>query len=315
MSDIRQLIILGAGPAGLTAALYAARANLQPLVLAGLEPGGQLMLTSEVDNFPGFPEGIQGPELMQRMRAQAERFGAEIKDVPVERVDFSGQPLRVWTAEGEYQSRSVILSTGASALWLGLENERRLRGKGVSSCATCDGFFFRGKEIAVIGGGDTAMEDATFLTRFATKVTIIHRRSELRASKAMQDRARSNPKIEFVLTTTVEDIIGDQKVEGIKLKHTETGEESILSVEGVFVAIGHKPNTEIFEDQQLLIRDAMGYLVPSEGETYTKIPGVFVAGDVFDHRYRQAITAAGSGCKAALDAEAWLEAQDAAKIL
>jgi thioredoxin reductase (NADPH) len=306
MSDIHQLIILGSGPAGLTAAIYAARASLSPLVFGGLEPGGQLMLTTEVDNFPGFPEGIMGPELMARMRAQAERFGATLIDQPVDDVDFSTQPLKVTSGGQIYQARSVILSTGASAIWLGLANERRLRGKGVSSCATCDGFFFRNKAIAVIGGGDTAMEEATFLTKFASQVTVIHRRDELRASKAMQDKAKANPKIEFIFNTEVEDFLGQDKVSGLRLHNKQTGEASELPVEGVFVAIGHKPNTDIFTDQPLLVRDAKGYLVP-ESETETKIPGVFVAGDVFDHRYRQAITAAGSGCKAAMDAEKWLE--------
>jgi thioredoxin reductase (NADPH) len=300
------MIILGSGPAGLTAAIYAGRANLQPLVFGGMQPGGQLMDTTDVDNFPGFPEGIMGPELMSRMRAQAERFGAEILDQPVDMVDFSGQPLKVMSQGKTFEARTVILSTGASALWLGLESERRLRGKGVSSCATCDGFFFRGKEIAVIGGGDTAMEEATFLTKFATKVTVVHRRDQLRASKAMQDRARQNPKIEFLFNREVAEFLGDDAVTGLRLKDTQSGHEEDLKVEGVFVAIGHKPNTEIFADNPLLVRDAKGYLVP-ESETETKIPGVFVAGDVFDHRYRQAVTAAGSGCKAAMDAEKWLE--------
>lgn len=306
MPDIHQLIIIGSGPAGLTAAIYAARASLSPVVLGGIEPGGQLMLTTEVDNFPGFPEGIMGPDLMTRMRTQAERFGATIIDQQVDDVDFSGQPLKVVSGGQTYQARSVILSTGASAIWLGLENERRLRGKGVSSCATCDGFFFRGKEIAVIGGGDTAMEEATFLTKFASKVTVIHRRHELRASKAMQDKAKANPKIEFVFNAVVEDFLGADKVSGLRLRNVENNELSELPVEGVFVAIGHKPNTDIFADQPLLVRDAKGYLI-ADSETETKIPGVFVAGDVFDHRYRQAITAAASGCKAAMDAEKWLE--------
>ena len=308
MNKIRQMIILGSGPAGLTAAIYAGRANLQPLVFGGMQPGGQLMDTTDVENYPGFPEGILGPELMAKMRAQAERFGAEIIDRPVDAVDFSSQPLSV-TSQGEtYQARTVILSTGASALWLGLESERRLRGKGVSSCATCDGFFFRGKDIAVIGGGDTAMEEATFLTKFANKVTVVHRRDQLRASKAMQDRALKNPKIEFLYSHEVSEVLGQDAVEGLKLRHVETGEEMTLSVQGVFVAIGHKPNTDLFAETPMLVRDAKGYLVP-ESETETKIPGVFVAGDVFDHRYRQAVTAAGSGCKAAMDAEKWLEEQ------
>jgi thioredoxin reductase (NADPH) len=300
------VVIIGSGPAGLTAAIYAARGNLKPLVIGGIEPGGQLMLTSDVDNFPGFPDGIMGPELMKRMRDQAARFGTEFLDTNVDDVDFSGQPLKIKADGHEYTSKTVILSTGASAMWLGLENERRLRGKGVSSCATCDGFFFRGKEIAVIGGGDTALEDATFLTKFAAKVTVIHRRDQFRASKAMQDKAKANDKISVIFDTVVEDIMGDHTVDGVKLKNVKTGQSSQLAVAGVFVAIGHKPNTEVFADQALLVRDAKGYLVP-EHETLTKIPGVFVAGDVFDHRYRQAITAAGSGCKAAMDAERYLE--------
>jgi thioredoxin reductase (NADPH) len=303
-----EMIIVGSGPAGLTAAIYAARANLNPLVLAGLEPGGQLMLTTEVENFPGFPEGIMGPELMARMRSQAERFGAKVVEQQVDGVDFTGPIHKVMAGGETYESKTVILSTGASALWLGLENERRLRGKGVSSCATCDGFFFRGKEIAVIGGGDTAMEEATFLTKFATKVTIIHRRDEFRASKIMLEKAKANPKIEFVTNTVVEDILGEGAVTGIRLRNIVNDEVSELPVSGVFLAIGHQPNTEVFADQTLLMRDAKGYLVPDH-ETKTKIPGVFVAGDVFDHRYRQAVTAAGSGCKAALDAEAYLEEQ------
>ncbi len=306
MTELRDVIIIGSGPAGLTAAIYAARANLRPLVIGGIEPGGQLMLTSDVENFPGFPEGIMGPELMKRMRDQAARFGSEFIDVNVDDVDFSGQPLKIRADGREYTTKTVILSTGASAMWLGLESERRLRGKGVSSCATCDGFFFRGKEIAVIGGGDTALEDATFLTKFASKVTVIHRRDQFRASKAMQDKAKANDKISIIFDTIVEDIVGGDTVEGVKLKNVKTGESSDLAVSGVFVAIGHKPNTEIFADQELLVRDAKGYLVP-EHETLTKIPGVFVAGDVFDHRYRQAITAAGSGCKAAMDAERFLD--------
>jgi thioredoxin reductase (NADPH) len=304
-----QVIIIGSGPAGLTAAIYAARASLSPLVFGGLEPGGQLMLTTEVDNFPGFPEGIMGPELMTRMRAQAERFGATIIDSHVDHVDFAGQPLKVTSGGETYEAKAVILATGASAIWLGLESEKRLRGKGVSSCATCDGFFFRGKPIAVVGGGDTAMEEATFLTKFASKVTVIHRREELRASKAMQEKARANPKIEFRFNTVVDEILGDDKVSALRLKSVEDGQLSELPAEGVFVAIGHSPNTEVFADQPQLIRDAKGYLVP-ESETRTKIPGVFVAGDVFDTRYRQAITAAGSGCKAAMDAEKWLEEQE-----
>lgn len=304
--DMQKLIIAGSGPAGLTAAIYAARAGLSPLVIAGMEPGGQLMLTSDVENFPGFPEGIQGPELMQRMRAQAERFGATFVDSDVESVDLSKRPFTFVLGGKEYQAESVILATGASAKWLGLENEARLRGKGVSSCATCDGFFFRGKEIAVVGGGDTALEEATFLTRFASKVYMIHRRDAFSGSKAMQDKAFNNNKIEVLWNKEVADVLGEKSVEGLKLKDTVTGDESELKVEGLFVAIGHQPNTTIFADQEGIRLDKIGYIATHD-ETKTDIEGVFVAGDVFDYRYRQAVTAAGSGCKAALDAERWLE--------
>jgi thioredoxin reductase (NADPH) len=309
MAKIHDVLIIGSGPAGLTAAIYAARANLSPLVIAGREPGGQLMLTTEVDNYPGFPEGIMGPDLMKRMRDQAARFGTVFLDADVTDVDFSQPIHNVRVGADAYHAKTVILSTGASALWLGLESERRLRGKGVSSCATCDGFFFRGKEIVVIGGGDTAMEEATFLTKFATKVTVIHRRGELRASKIMQDKARNNPKISFLFNMVVEEILGEQKVEGLRLKNIVSNEMTHINAKGVFLAIGHKPNTDIFLDQPLLIRNAQGYLVP-EQETVTKIPGIFVAGDVFDFRYRQAITAAASGCKAALNAESYLESPE-----
>ncbi len=301
-----KLLIIGSGPAGLTAAIYGARANLEPIVIAGSTPGGQLMITSDVENFPGFPDGIQGPELMAQFRAQAERFGSTIVDVDVERVDFLSRPFRVWARGTEYRGQAVIVATGASALWLGLESETRLRGRGVSACATCDGFFFRNLEVAVVGGGDTALEEASFLTRFATKVHLLHRRSALRGSRIMQERALANPKIEFHPNVAVDSVLGDAKVEGLRLRDVETGETSDLRVDGLFVAIGYKPNTDVFRDW--LEVDPMGYLTVHD-ETASKIEGVFVAGDVHDHRYRQAITAAADGCKAAIDAERWLEAQ------
>jgi thioredoxin reductase (NADPH) len=299
-----KLLIIGSGPAGLTAAIYAARANLEPIVLAGSTPGGQLMITSDVENYPGFPDGIQGPELMATFRAQAERFGSRIIDVDIDRIDFSSRPFRVWARGIEYRGDAVIVATGASALWLGLDSETRLRGRGVSACATCDGFFFRDKEIAVVGGGDTAIEEATFLTRFATKVHLLHRRETFRASKIMVERAFANPKIEVHLNTAVDDVLGESHVEGLQLRRTDTGERDALALDGLFVAIGYKPNTDLFRD--VLDVDEMGYLTVRD-ETGSKIDGVFIAGDVHDHRYRQAITAAGEGCKAAIDAERWLE--------
>ncbi|HEY2888701.1 MAG TPA: thioredoxin-disulfide reductase [Candidatus Limnocylindrales bacterium] len=301
---VGKLLIIGSGPAGLTAAIYAARANLEPIVLAGSTPGGQLMITSDVGNYPGFPDGIQGPELMATFRAQAERFGSRIIDVDIERIDFSSRPFRVWARGIEYRGDAVIVATGASALWLGLDSETRLRGRGVSACATCDGFFFRDREIAVVGGGDTAIEEATFLTRFATKVHLLHRRETFRASKIMVDRAFANPKIEVHLNTAVDEVLGDSHVEGLQLRRTDTGERDALALDGLFVAIGYKPNTDLFRD--VLDVDEMGYLTVRD-ETGSKIDGVFIAGDVHDHRYRQAITAAGEGCKAAIDAERWLE--------
>ncbi len=301
-----KVVIVGSGPAGLTAAIYAARANLEPIVLAGSAPGGQLMLTSDVENYPGFPEGIQGPDLMNLFRAQAERFGTQIVDVDIDRVDLSSRPFRLWARGIEYKAESVIVATGASAMWLGLDSETRLRGRGVSACATCDGFFFRDKEIAVVGGGDTAMEEATYLTRFASKVHLLHRRDEFRASRIMVDRAHANPKIEIHTNTGVEEVLGDEKVNGLKLVDTETGKRRQMPVDGLFIAIGHKPNTEAFRDW--LEVDAKGYLVVRD-HTGSKIEGVFIAGDVHDHRYRQAVTAAGDGCMAAIDAERWLEAQ------
>ena len=301
-----KVIIVGSGPAGLTAAIYAARANLEPIVIAGSAPGGQLMLTSDVENYPGFPDGIQGPDLMAAFRAQAERFGTQIVDVDVERVDFSSRPFRLWARGTEYRAQAVIVATGASAMWLGLDSETRLRGRGVSACATCDGFFFKDREIAVVGGGDTAFEEASYLTRFATKVHMIHRRDEFRASRIMVERARANPKIEIHTNTGIEEVLGESKVEALALKDTETGEERRMPIEGLFIAIGHKPNTDAFADA--LEVDAKGYLVVKD-ETHSRVDGVFIAGDVHDHRYRQAITAAGDGCKAAIDAERWLEAQ------
>ncbi len=306
--EVHRLIIIGSGPAGLTAAVYAARANLEPLVFAGGQYGGQLMLTTDVENYPGFPEGILGPEIMEKFRAQAERFGATIHNVDVTRVDFSGTVHRVWVDEQEYRAHAVIVATGASAIWLGLDNETALRGRGVSSCATCDGAFFKDKEILVVGGGDTALEEALFLTRFGRSVTIVHRRDQLRASKIMQQRAMKHPKIRFIWDTRVEDILGDGRVSGVRLRNVKTGELSERSSDAVFVAIGHKPNTGLFAGQ--LDLDARGYIASSDG-VHTAIDGVFVAGDVFDFRYRQAVTAAGMGCRAALEAERYLEAEHA----
>ena len=314
MSDhVRNVLIIGSGPAGLTAAIYAARANLEPLVIEGEpsstsdQPGGQLMLTTEVENFPGFPDGIMGPELMMNFRAQAVRFGAEFLTDKVTRVDFSQRPFRVWVRDQQFQALSIIVSTGAQSLMLGLEAETRLLGHGLSTCATCDGFFFRGQNIAVVGGGDSAIEEATFLTKFADKVTLIHRRDELRASKIMQDRAFANPKIELLWNHTVSEINGTDKVESIQVTSTLDGTVSQLDVTGLFVAIGHRPNTDLFKG--VLDMEDTGYLTTAPGSTYTNVAGVFACGDVQDHTYRQAITAAGSGCMAAIDAERWLEAQ------
>jgi thioredoxin reductase (NADPH) len=313
MADVRNVIIIGSGPAGLTAAIYTARANLEPLIIEGEpsstsdQPGGQLMLTTEVENYPGFPDGIMGPELMQNFRAQAERFGAEFLTEKVTKVDFSERPFKVWVRDELYVAESIIVSTGAQSLMLGLESEERLLGHGLSTCATCDGFFFRGHNIAVVGGGDSAIEEATFLTKFADKVTIIHRRDELRASKIMQDRAFANDKIEFLWNHTVTEIHGDTSVTGVEVTNTVDGTISDLDVTGVFVAIGHRPNTDLFGDQ-LDMKDN-GYLITAPDSSYTNVEGVFACGDVQDHTYRQAITAAGSGCMAAIDAERWLEAQ------
>ena len=313
-----EVIIIGSGPAGLTAAIYAARANLPPLVIEGEpssnsdQPGGQLMLPTDVENYPGFPEGIMGPQLMADMRAQATRFGAEIVTLKVSRADFSARPFAIWigdpdTAEPTYTAEAVIVSTGARSVMLGLEAEQRLIGHGLSTCATCDGFFFRDQEIAVVGGGDSAMEEAGFLTKFASKVTLIHRRDALRASKIKQQRAFDNPKIEFAWNSVVVDVVGGTKVEALALRDTVTGEERDLPVTGVFIAIGHRPNTDLFTDQ--LDMDAAGYLVTGADRSTTNIEGVFACGDVQDHTYRQAVTAAGSGCMAAIDAERWLESR------
>jgi thioredoxin reductase (NADPH) len=315
VSAVRDVIIIGSGPAGLTAAIYAARANLHPLVIEGEpsstgdQPGGQLMLTTEVENYPGFVEGIMGPELMATFRAQAARFGAEFLTEKVTQVDFSERPFRVWVRGDEFRARAVIVSTGARSLMLDLPNESRLLGHGVSTCATCDGFFFRGQHIAVVGGGDSAMEEALFLTKFAEKVTVIHRRKELRASKIMQDRAFRNEKIEFLWDSQVVDVLGDATVEGVQVRNVVSGEESTLPVTGVFVAIGHVPNTDLFRGH--LAMEDSGYLVTEGKSTRTDVEGVFACGDVQDHVYRQAITAAGSGCAAAIDAERWLEATGA----
>jgi thioredoxin reductase (NADPH) len=303
-STVHKVIIIGSGPSGYTAALYAARANLAPVVFAGSLSGGQLMLTSDVENYPGFVHGIMGPELMDTFREQAERFGAHVRYEDVTRVNFAQRPFLVATDDEEYFAHTVIIATGASAQWLTLKNETRLRGRGVSTCATCDGAFFRNVELAVIGGGDTAMEEATFLTRFASKVHIIHRRDHFRASKAMQVRALSNPKIDVTWNTIVDDVLGDNTVTGLLLRNVQTGALTELPVSAVFVAIGHHPNTELFAGQIDL--DAAGYIKVVEN-TFTNVPGVYAAGDVHDTRYKQAVTAAGDGCKAALDAEKYLE--------
>jgi thioredoxin reductase (NADPH) len=308
MNEVRELVIVGSGPAGLTAALYAARADLRPIVIEGAEAGGQLMLTTDVENYPGFPDGILGPELMMKFREQAERFGAEFVTEDVDRVDLSASPFGAWVGSTEYRSEALIISTGASARMLGLPSEGRLLGHGVSTCATCDGFFFREKDIAVVGGGDSALEEALFLTKFASRVTVIHRRDELRASKIMQDRAFANPKIDFRWNSVVTDVGGDGQVSSVDLRDTVTDDVSQLEVGGLFVAIGHDPNTKLFEGQVDL--DENGYVVlPTAGSTATSVDGVFAAGDVADHVFRQAVTAAGTGCMAAIEAERWIEAR------
>lgn len=301
---MEKVIIIGSGPAGLTAAIYAARAQLQPTLVAGLKPGGQLMLTTEIENFPGFPQGIMGPELMLKMREQAVRFGTKIIDNEAVSVDLKKMPYQVKVGDNLLETRSVVIATGASSNWLGLPSEQRLIGHGVSSCATCDGFFFRNKKVGVIGGGDSAMEEALFLTRFASEVTVIHRRDTLRASKIMQERALKNPKIKFIWNSGVEEVLGDKNVTGLRLKNLVDGKISDVALAGVFLAIGHSPNTKIFEGQLEL--DKNKYIVVKD-QVLTSLPGVFVAGDVQDHRYRQAITAAGWGCMAAIEAEKYLE--------
>ena len=304
---MERVLIIGSGPAGLTAAIYAARANLQPLVLAGGMYGGQLMLTTEVENYPGFPDGIMGPDLMIKFREQAERFGARIENVDVTSVDFSKRPLEVSTPEATFHAKSVIVATGANARWLNIPGEEKLRGRGVSTCATCDGAFFKEKHIVVVGGGDSAMEEALFLTRFGQKVTVIHRRDSLRASKIMADRAFAHGKISFVWNTVVEEALGDETLRALKLRNIADGTRSELEADALFIAVGHDPNTAIFKGQ--LDLDAMGYIASPDGVS-TNVEGVFVAGDVNDIRYKQAVTAAGAGCRAAMDAEKYLEALD-----
>lgn len=317
MSETHEVVIIGSGPAGLTAAIYAARANLKPVVIEGEpsstgdQPGGQLMITTDVENYPGFPDGVLGPDLMRDFRAQAERFGAQMVTEKATKVDFSARPFGIWIGdaggEPDYRSEAVIVSTGAQSIMLGLEAEERMVGRGLSTCATCDGFFFRDQEIAVVGGGDSAMEEATFLTKFASKVTIIHRRDQLRASRIMQERAFANEKIEFLWNHVVTDLQGEEKLEGVRVQNTQTGEESPLDVTGLFIAIGHTPNTGLFAGQ--LDMKENGYLTTAPDSTRTNVEGVFACGDVQDDYYRQAVTAAGSGCMAAIEAERWLEAR------
>ena len=317
MSETHEVIILGSGPAGLTAAIYAARANLNPVVIEGEpsstgdQPGGQLMITTDVENYPGFPSGVLGPDLMRDFRSQAERFGAQMVTEKATKVDFSDRPFKIWVGdtdtEPDYLSETVIVSTGAQSIMLGLEAEERMVGRGLSTCATCDGFFFRDQEIAVVGGGDSAMEEATFLTKFASKVTIVHRRDQLRASRIMQERAFANEKIEFLWNHVVIDLLGEEKLQGAQVQNTQTGEESTLDVTGLFIAIGHTPNTGLFAGQ--LDMKENGYLTTDADSTRTNVEGVFACGDVQDDYYRQAVTAAGSGCMAAIEAERWLEAQ------
>ena len=302
---MRNVVIIGSGPAGLTAAIYAARADLEPILIEGSEPGGQLTLTTMVDNFPGFPDGVMGPQLMEDMKKQANRFGAEILTGYVDRVELGENPFRVFVDKQEFEAKTVIISTGSSAKLIGLDNERRLMGHGVSTCATCDGFFFRDKKIAVVGGGDSAMEESTFLTKFASDVALIHRRDEFRASKIMQDRALANDKIRVLYSSVVEDVLGDDAVTGIRVRNLKHDATSEIDLDGVFVAIGHNPNTGIFRGQMDL--DDNGYVVTRPGSTQTSVPGVFACGDVQDPVFKQAITAAGSGCMAALEAEKYIE--------
>jgi thioredoxin reductase (NADPH) len=307
-NGVRDLIIIGGGPAGYTAALYAARANLEPVVIEGFQWGGQLMITSDVENYPGYAEGVLGPEMMKDFRRQAERFGAEFVSDDVTRVDFSEQPFRIWVGEEEYRSEAVVIATGADARKLGLPSEQRLQARGVSYCAVCDAAFFREKEIVVVGGGDSAMEEAIFLTKFADKVTLVHRREEFRASQIMEDRARANDKIEFVTNAVVEEVLGENSVMGVTIRDVNTDETTELPADGLFVAIGHDPNTKLFVGQLEL--DDAGYIVTNPGSTETSVEGVFAGGDVVDHTYRQAVTAAGMGCMTALDAERWLAARE-----
>jgi thioredoxin reductase (NADPH) len=309
-NGVRNVIVIGGGPAGYTAGLYAARANMEPLVIEGFNWGGQLMITSEVENYPGYPEGVLGPEMMQQFRAQAERFGTEFLTDDVTEVDFSASPLRVFVGKDEYLARTVIVATGATARQLGLESERQLQGRGVSYCAVCDAAFFKDDRVVVVGGGDSAMEEATFLTKFASKVTIVHRRDEFRASPIMVDRARANEKIDFVLDSVVDEVLGESgRVIGVQVRNVKTGEKTVLPADGLFVAIGHDPNTALFRG--ILDLDEAGYIITRDKSTYTNVPGVFAAGDVQDRVYRQAVTAAGSGCMAALDAERYLSALEA----
>jgi thioredoxin reductase (NADPH) len=307
MSQVENVIIIGSGPAGLTAAIYNARALLKPFMIEGEEVGGQLMTTTEVENWPGFEHGIMGPELMSVIKKQAERFGTRFLSRNVTKVDFSSRPFKIWVGDDLYQAKSVIISTGASAKYLGLESERKFLGRGVSACATCDGAFFRNQEVIIVGGGDTAMEEATFLTRFASKVYIVHRRDSFRASKIMADKALNNPKIEVLWNSGLEEILGDKTVQAVKIRNFEKNEVYEKKIQGVFIAIGHKPNTDLFKGQ--LEMNDVGYLITKPDSTYTSVEGVFAAGDVADDQYRQAITAAGTGCMAAMDSERWLEMQ------
>jgi len=307
-NEIRELIIIGGGPAGYTAALYAARANLEPLVIEGFQWGGQLMITSDVENYPGYPDGVMGPKMMEDFRRQAERFGAEFVTDDVTKVDFSERPFRVWVHKDEYRAKAVIIATGASARWLGLDSEERLKGRGVSACATCDGSFFKEKHIYVVGGGDSAFEEALFLTRFGIRVTLVHRRDEFRASQIMVDRAIANDKIDFLTPYVVDEVLGDNHITGLRLRNAETGDTLEVDAGALFIAIGHDPNTALFVDQ--LEHDENGYLITKPRTTETNVPGVFAVGDVQDHVYRQAVTAAGSGCMGALDAERYLAARE-----
>ncbi len=307
----RKVIIIGSGPAGLTAGLYTARANLEPIIFEGMQPGGQLTITTEVENFPGFPDGIQGPDLMDLFRKQAQRFKADTRFTYVDKVDFSSRPFKVWTGDELFESDAIIIATGASAKLLGLDSESKLMGYGVSACATCDGFFYKGKEIAVVGGGDSALEESLYLTKFASKVTLIHRRDELRGSKIMQQRVLDHPKIHVQWNSTIEEMVGDPQaggLTGVRLKNTQSGEISVFKCDGVFIAIGHQPNSDLFKGQIDL--DSKGYIKTNPNSTYTSVDGVFACGDIQDSIYRQAITAAGSGCQAAIDAERWLESQN-----